>query len=46
MRVRSSSDGVTIDRDVTANGNGSIVFDGSVAGRLERLRNDFTNIAI
>lgn len=32
MRVRSSSDGVTIDRDITANGNGSVVFDGSVAG--------------
>jgi hypothetical protein len=32
MRVRSSSDGVTIDRDITANGNGTVVFDGSVTG--------------
>lgn len=32
MRVRSSSDGTTIDRDITADGNGSVVFSGSVAG--------------
>lgn len=32
MRVRSSSDGSTIDRDFTANGNGAVVFNGSVSG--------------